>query len=461
MKNIIPKSWELHFTRFRCPLIAAAVQGGWSRFTFPVENIIVNSSEVYFNKKQYQKCVRLFAEKNVQEPNYLLNLSQQAYDEFQRKKGELEKLESIDFKAFSDVALLSTFHEWFEWLYQWNAHYIPPPTLAEEFLTLQLQQGLGRYVDPLHDFERFQELQLLCTTPARPGFLEQYEVRIAQLAQKVSPAEEDLTLLAYEYGWLGDPGRLENFWDVHEIKKQFLAQKATPSLGKKNVSVIDALTSLGADAKFKKTVSLVREYVYFRTFRMDVNQIFCYRARFLFKEMARRIYVPLNSFTYMSSYEIVSSLQGGITPADLHQRKKDFAIILSGTDIDILTAEKSQKLTSIFSGVQESSINELHGTTACTGIAQGMVKLVFTNADVAKVTEGDVLVSPMTKPEFLMAMKKASAIVTDEGGITCHAAIVSRELDKPCIIGTKTATKVFKDGDIVAIDASRGIIKKI
>ena len=90
-----------------------------------------------------------------------------------------------------------------------------------------------------------------------------------------------------------------------------------------------------------------------------------------------------------------------------------------------------------------------------------MVKLVFTNADVAKVTEGDVLVSPMTKPEFLMAMKKASAIVTDEGGITCHAAIVSRELDKPCIIGTKTATKVFKDGDIVAIDASRGIIKKI
>jgi len=64
----------------------------------------------------------------------------------------------------------------------------------------------------------------------------------------------------------------------------------------------------------------------------------------------------------------------------------------------------------------------------------------------------------MTQPEFLPAMKKASAIITDEGGLTCHAAIISRELGIPCIIGTKIATKVFKDGDIVEVDATRGIV---
>jgi len=65
----------------------------------------------------------------------------------------------------------------------------------------------------------------------------------------------------------------------------------------------------------------------------------------------------------------------------------------------------------------------------------------------------------MTHPEFLPMMRKAVAFVTDEGGITCHAAIVAREMKRPCIIGTKNATKVLKDGDMVEVDAEKGIVK--
>ena len=65
----------------------------------------------------------------------------------------------------------------------------------------------------------------------------------------------------------------------------------------------------------------------------------------------------------------------------------------------------------------------------------------------------------MTRPEFMPALKKAAAIITDEGGITCHAAIVARELKKPCIIGTKIATKVLKDGMMVEVDADKGVVK--
>ena len=78
-----------------------------------------------------------------------------------------------------------------------------------------------------------------------------------------------------------------------------------------------------------------------------------------------------------------------------------------------------------------------------------------------KVNEGDILVSVATTPSIIMAMKKAAAFVTDEGGLTCHAAIVAREMKKPCVIGTKIATKVFKDGDVVEVDAERGIVRKI
>jgi pyruvate,water dikinase len=70
-----------------------------------------------------------------------------------------------------------------------------------------------------------------------------------------------------------------------------------------------------------------------------------------------------------------------------------------------------------------------------------------------------ILVTSMTHPKDIMLLKKASAIVTDEGGILCHAAIVAREMKKPCIIGTKIATQVLKDGDMVEVDAERGAVK--
>ena len=78
-----------------------------------------------------------------------------------------------------------------------------------------------------------------------------------------------------------------------------------------------------------------------------------------------------------------------------------------------------------------------------------------------KMQQGDILVSIATTPAIVPAMKKAAAIVTDEGGLTCHAAIVSRELGVPCVIGTKIGTKIFKDGDMIEVDADEGTVKKV
>ena len=77
------------------------------------------------------------------------------------------------------------------------------------------------------------------------------------------------------------------------------------------------------------------------------------------------------------------------------------------------------------------------------------------------MNNGDILVAPMTSPDFIVAMRQASAIITDEGGMTSHAAIVSRELGINCIVGTKIATKVLKDGDLVEVDADQGTVKII
>jgi len=103
----------------------------------------------------------------------------------------------------------------------------------------------------------------------------------------------------------------------------------------------------------------------------------------------------------------------------------------------------------------------INGNIACKGYAKGKAKVIFELSDLNKVEKGDILVAPMTTPEMIPALKKTSAIVTDEGGITCHAAIVSRELKIPCVIGTVNATKLISDNDLLEVDANKGTIKII
>jgi pyruvate,water dikinase len=100
----------------------------------------------------------------------------------------------------------------------------------------------------------------------------------------------------------------------------------------------------------------------------------------------------------------------------------------------------------------------LTGSAASPGIGTGHVKIILTPKEIGKMQQGDVLVSKMTSPDFVPAMKKAAAIITDEGGQTSHAAIVSRELGVPCIVGTKLATKILKEGYVVTVDGAKGQI---
>ncbi len=100
----------------------------------------------------------------------------------------------------------------------------------------------------------------------------------------------------------------------------------------------------------------------------------------------------------------------------------------------------------------------LSGFGVSVGIASGIVKIVRDASELSRIKPGDVLVTRMTTPDMVPAMKKAVAIITDEGGMTCHAAIVARELGIPCIVGTKTATKEISDGSIVTVDGRKGLV---
>ncbi|HIH43228.1 TPA: hypothetical protein HA246_06300 [Candidatus Woesearchaeota archaeon] len=136
--------------------------------------------------------------------------------------------------------------------------------------------------------------------------------------------------------------------------------------------------------------------------------------------------------------------------------------------LEIYTPEKSTffsgvKAVGIYNLLQKSygQVGNLRGLGACKGKVQGIVRVILGETHFSKFNEGDILVAPMTRPEFVPLMKKASAVITDEGGITCHAAIISREMNIPCIVGTQKATSKLKDGMLVEVNADNGIVKVI
>lgn len=120
--------------------------------------------------------------------------------------------------------------------------------------------------------------------------------------------------------------------------------------------------------------------------------------------------------------------------------------------------ENKNKLKFLIEEIEDDK-RTFSGLSAYPGLITGKIKVVKRKDQITQVIKNEIIVSAMTTPDFVPAMKKASAFITDEGGITCHAAIIARELKKPCIIGTKIATKVLKDGDLVEVDANKGIVK--
>jgi pyruvate,water dikinase len=146
-------------------------------------------------------------------------------------------------------------------------------------------------------------------------------------------------------------------------------------------------------------------------------------------------------------YGIPQDVEWGIVKGTIY--------ILQSRPITTIGAKKENKS---MSGPKSEAKILLKGQGAAPGIASGKVVVIRDVKDTGSVREGDILVTKMTNPDMVPAMRKVAAIITDEGGMTCHAAIVSRELGTPAIVGTKTATKVLTNGQLITVDGEKGLI---
>lgn len=136
--------------------------------------------------------------------------------------------------------------------------------------------------------------------------------------------------------------------------------------------------------------------------------------------------------------------------------EKDKVFLVQTRPITVIYSGKTQKPAEGESGVKEKPM--LEGQAASPGIAHGVVKIIRSPSELNKIKQGDILVTKMTNPDYVPGMKRAAGIITDEGGQTSHAAIVSRELGVVCVVGTKEATRKLKDGNMVTIDGYKGLV---
>ncbi len=186
-----------------------------------------------------------------------------------------------------------------------------------------------------------------------------------------------------------------------------------------------------------------------------------YHANRLFKELEERLKIGPDLLRTLLSDEMKSLLLNTkINLSDLEARLNESVYLIDG---GIKIYLEKEKIRGLIKGEAVQKNLEIRGQVAFLGKATGRVCVIKGEREMSlkKFVDGSVLVSVNTSPNMFGIMLKATAIITDIGGITSHAAIVSRELKIPCIIGTKIATKVLKDGDLVEVDAEKGIVKII
>lgn len=173
--------------------------------------------------------------------------------------------------------------------------------------------------------------------------------------------------------------------------------------------------------------------------------------------IAKRDNLPISIINAMRKNELESAMTGKmiVLKEELEQRLKGCVFIKENAKWNLYAKDKFAYWKNKMEGTHNG---EIKGDVAFPGIVKGKVVIHLSWTGTTEIEEGDILVTGMTNPQMIPLLKKSAAIITDEGGITCHAAIISRELRKPCIVGTKNATQVLKDGDLVEVDANHGVV---
>lgn len=283
------------------------------------------------------------------------------------------------------------------------------------------------------------------------SFTEEYEDLLWQLAKEAKTKginKVNVSPILKEYFWIRN-----SYFGIHrlteeevrvEIKKKMNKKKPMPIRMKEPTSISGDLIQVGKDMVLMQ----------------DMRKKYMMKAAYYLHEHLKII---------GKKYSLTPALMEQTTPQEVLNIKK----LMPNLEKELKLRQRACTVTGdlkngikIYSGqiifpkgVQKKTKFEIRGMVACGGKAVGRAKIVKNVNEVYKVNHGDVIVSPMTSPDLMVAIRRSVGIVTDFGGITCHAAIIAREYNIPCIVGTTEATIKIHDDDLIEVDANSGVVR--
>lgn len=381
------------------------------------------------------------------------------------------KLRRLEYTVLSRDALARHLERWFV-RYGAVVGLIGVPAMVDRAIERVLRAELRKYA-PRADEKLFGIVahtdRLTETGLARVALL-----RLAQRWPSLRERQREAAVRAHikKYGWtsttlLGGTPLAERdvVTAIGEVGGAAAARagfrRLTSEIPENVARVREAIRRYRFPAHLRELIRAFRHSMWVRTVRLEWMNQACTLARPLLETCADRLGITYDELTYMLPLEILSALTGGrkrVSRSTVAERMQAYAMVtFDGRVTHLMSGADVRKLKQPARAAPIADL--LRGLPAYPGFVRGTVRILKDRTEISKLRAGEVLVTRLTTPDFLPAMQRAAAIVTDLGGITSHAAIVARELRKPCIVGTEHATSFLHEGDVVNVNAEKGIVR--
>jgi len=338
---------------------------------------------------------------------------------------------------------------------------------TDEYIAAMLRKEVGH----LKQESQFTEIFSIATAPMHQSFINKAETDLLKIAFAKHPDDKIVNGYREKYFWINNnyfhAQKLSVAYFVSEIKKwrqskedlkakyDLLRQTALTNKKKK----MKLFKQYNFSPLLKTLLKISEDFTYWQDERKKSTFLGIHLGDKILSEMAGRRGIKSNLVKYLLPDEVVSWFSKGTpTAVELETRQSGCLVVMERDCQTVLTGDDMKEAKeAMFPDKKQDEVKDVRGLSASVGRVRGNVKVINSAREVGKIEAGDILVAVMTRPDYIAGIKKAAAIVTNEGGITCHAAIVARELGIPCLIGTKIATEIFKDGDLVEVNANHGV----
>ncbi len=415
--------------------------------------------EMHYLIRDFNDMWQIIKAKLAHNPHYLAQVRRDYQDRLVEHEDLYHMIDKTDLSALNDTELLKV-------LRQTNTLYINNACgtahICEAVSHNAEAELIAHLPKSLTDNDNFAELFATLTAPTEQSFLSREEDELARIATlNESELASALEKHQKRYHWVNNSYAGDKYLSIDDFRGRLGHAEALSLRKDMNAEKNALFLRYQLNESARMTIHLIDFTASWQDERKgNILKTIHYLDRLLL-ELARRTKIDIRYLRYLFPSElekarVLADIEG--KHSQIRVRYEGVAIYTDEKRLITATREDYSHIVNLIKGLAPDADGVVRGLVARKGMISGRVAIVHDVTELDKVKNGDIIVASMTRPEYMPALRKAAAIVTDEGGITCHAAIVARELGVPCIIGTKHATTALKDDDFVVVDANKGVV---